>query len=58
MSGRLREIARVTVEIAGAGHYRAPSGRQVTIDVAAAVDGTRLHEPGETLPKASATPTA
>ncbi|WP_239152733.1 TIGR02452 family protein [Virgisporangium aurantiacum] len=53
MSGRLREIARVTVEIAGAGHYRTPSGRQVTIDVAAAVAGTRLYEPGETLPKAA-----
>ena len=54
MSGRLRETARVTVEIAAAGHYRAPSGRQVTIDVASAVAGTRLYEPGETLPPAAA----
>jgi len=52
MSGRLREIARATVGIAEAGRYRAPSGREVTIDVATALAGTVLHEPGETLPKA------
>jgi uncharacterized protein (TIGR02452 family) len=57
MSGRLREIARVTVEIAEAGGYRSPSGRWVAIDVANAVAGTRLYEPGDTLPTApSATP--
>ena len=55
MSGRLRETARVTVEIAEAGGYRTPSGRRVTIDVASAMDGTRLYEPGDTLPTAPPT---
>jgi uncharacterized protein (TIGR02452 family) len=50
MSGRLREVARATVAIAEAQAYRAPSGRTVTIDVAAAVAGTRLHLPDEALP--------
>ncbi|GAA0909717.1 TIGR02452 family protein [Virgisporangium ochraceum] len=50
MSGRLREVARATVAIAEAQAYRAPSGRAVTIDVAAAVAGTRLHLPDEALP--------
>lgn len=49
MSGRLREIARTTVECAEAGVYQAPSGRPVAIDVAGSVDGTVLHAPGETL---------
>lgn len=52
MSGRLREIARATVEIAGAGGYRTPSGRWATVDAAPAIAGTRLYEPGDTLPAA------
>lgn len=51
MSGRLREVARVTVEIAGAGRYRAPSGHAVAIDVESAVAGTRLYDPSEALPR-------
>ncbi|MEV0646725.1 TIGR02452 family protein [Phytomonospora sp. NPDC050363] len=47
MSGRLREIARRTVEIAEAGCYETPSGRTMDIDVAGAVRETRCHEPGD-----------
>ncbi|MFF5360339.1 TIGR02452 family protein [Streptomyces scabiei] len=47
MSARLRGIARETEDIVAAGHYRAPSGRRVSIadDVTAARAGTRLHGP-------------
>ncbi|GGO25493.1 TIGR02452 family protein [Micromonospora parathelypteridis] len=49
MSGRLREIARQTVEIADSGHYRNGAGDEVGIGelVRAAVAGTRLHLPDE-----------
>lgn len=52
MSGRLREIARQTVEIAEAGHYRTPAGKQVSIggQVTAAVTGTRHYLPETPLP--------
>lgn len=52
MSGRLREIARRTVEIAESGHYPGPSGVEVHIGpaVRAAVAGTRLHLPDDDLP--------
>src|SRR5258708_3096150 len=56
MSARLIEIARETVSIADAGHYTAPSGATVRIDVAAAVAGTRHHRPDE--PLAPTGPTA
>lgn len=51
MSGRLREIARQTVEIAERGDYRNAAGAQVVIGAAvrAAVAGTRHHEPDEPL---------
>ncbi|GIG00035.1 TIGR02452 family protein [Catellatospora citrea] len=51
MSGRLREIARQTVEIAERGEYRNAAGGQVVIGAAvrAAVVGTRHHEPDEQL---------
>lgn len=51
MSGRLREIARQTVEIAEVGRYRNAAGAEVEIgsDVRAAVAGTRHHEPDEAL---------
>ncbi|KND42802.1 MULTISPECIES: TIGR02452 family protein [Streptomyces] len=47
MSARLRGIARETEDIVAAGHYRAPSGRQVSIadEVAAARAATRLYGP-------------
>lgn len=54
MSGRLREIARRTVEIADTGAYETPSGTRVEIDTAGAAAETRMYEPGETLrPKGS-----
>ena len=46
VSSRLRAIAKETVEIASRGSYRA-GDREVTIDVAPAVAGTRLYEPGD-----------
>ncbi|MGW1674308.1 TIGR02452 family protein [Streptomyces sp. NPDC002324] len=48
MSARLRGIARETEDIVAAGHYRAPSGRRVSIadEVAAARAATRLYGPG------------
>ncbi|MEV0459870.1 TIGR02452 family protein [Catellatospora methionotrophica] len=51
MSGRLREIARQTVEIAERGDYRNAAGTIVEIGAAvrAAVAGTRHHEPDEAL---------
>ena len=47
MSGRLREIARQSFEIAEAGGYRNPAGEYVPIDhdVRAAVDRTPLRRP-------------
>ncbi|MCZ4124429.1 TIGR02452 family protein [Streptomyces sp. H39-S7] len=47
MSARLRDIARHTQGIVGAGWYQAPSGREVPIAaaVARAVGGTRLFGP-------------
>ncbi|MFK3983560.1 TIGR02452 family protein [Micromonospora sp. NPDC050397] len=52
MSGRLREIARQTVEIAESGRYRDRSGREVDIAeaVTAAVTGTRHYPPDAPLP--------
>ncbi|WP_155374987.1 TIGR02452 family protein [Catellatospora vulcania] len=51
MSGRLREIARQTVEIAERGHYHNAAGSEVRIGPAVreAVAGTRHHEPDEEL---------
>jgi uncharacterized protein (TIGR02452 family) len=45
----LRALARTTTAIIEAGHYMAPSGRQVRIaeSTAAAVAGTRLYLPGQ-----------
>ncbi|MGI5185780.1 TIGR02452 family protein [Dactylosporangium sp. CA-152071] len=59
MSGRLREIARQTVAIAEAGEYRTEAGGVVDIGpaVRAAVAGTRLHLPDETLPPPQGGPT-
>lgn len=47
MSARLRGIARDTEAIVTAGHYRAPDGREVSIERAltAALSGTRLYGP-------------
>jgi len=56
MSSRLAEIARQTVAISDAGHYTAPSGATVRVDVTAAVAGTRHHRPDE--PLAPTGPTA
>ena len=54
MSGRLREIARTTVEFADAGAYETPSGARVEIDTAGAAAETTMYEPGVTLrPKGS-----
>jgi uncharacterized protein (TIGR02452 family) len=48
----LRELARDTLEILRAGQYRAPGGVRVDLagDIRAAVGGTRLYQPEETLP--------
>ncbi|MFI6762406.1 TIGR02452 family protein [Micromonospora sp. NPDC050417] len=53
MSGRLREIARQTVEIAESGHYRDSAGREISIAgaVASAVAGTRHYLPETPLPE-------
>src|SRR2546428_1644238 len=48
MSSRLRAIARDTVEIAERGSYSTATG-EVSIAVAPAVAGTRLHLPSEEL---------
>ncbi|GIG70901.1 TIGR02452 family protein [Phytomonospora endophytica] len=54
MSGRLREIALRTVEIADTGAYETPSGVRVVIDAAGAATETRMYAPGMTLrPKGS-----
>ncbi|MER6158902.1 TIGR02452 family protein [Streptomyces sp. NPDC001868] len=47
MSARLRGIARETEQIVAAGHYRAPSGHEVSVvaEVASARAGTRLYGP-------------
>ncbi|MDP5316225.1 TIGR02452 family protein [Streptomyces poriferorum] len=47
MSARLRAIARETEAIVEAGHYRAPQGREVSIERAltAALSGTGLYGP-------------
>ncbi|GGU58212.1 TIGR02452 family protein [Streptomyces lavendofoliae] len=47
MSARLREIAKRTEEIVGAGRYIAPDGRRVTIgaEIAAALAGTAMYGP-------------
>lgn len=47
MSARLRGIARETEQIVAAGHYRAPSGHEVSLaaEVASARAGTRLYGP-------------
>ncbi|MEV0606534.1 TIGR02452 family protein [Polymorphospora rubra] len=60
MSGRLREIARQTVEIAEAGRYPDSAGREVVIAdaVRAAVTGTRHHLPDTDLAVADAKPGA
>lgn len=51
MSGRLRGIAHETVSIVERGWYDGPGGRvDISAEVARAVDGTRLHLPGEALP--------
>jgi uncharacterized protein (TIGR02452 family) len=53
-NARLREIAQETVEIVERGGYRSPSGGWVDLAAArdAAVAGTRLHLPDESLPAA------
>ncbi|MBB5826533.1 TIGR02452 family protein [Micromonospora carbonacea] len=60
MSGRLREIARQTVEIAESGRYRNGAGDDVGIGAAvrAAVAGTRHHLPDEVLAVGDAEPGA
>jgi uncharacterized protein (TIGR02452 family) len=52
---RLRLIARETVRIAGQGSYRLPAGSEVGLgeQVARAVAGTRLYEPGDQIPAAA-----
>ena len=52
VSTRLRAIARETLDVIAAGAYTAPSGTVVPLapSVAAAVAGTVLHPPGDTLP--------
>jgi uncharacterized protein (TIGR02452 family) len=58
VSGRLREIARQTVEIAESGRYRDGSGAEVLVGeaVRAAVAGTRQHLPDEALAVRDAAP--
>ncbi|HEY1180438.1 MAG TPA: TIGR02452 family protein [Phytomonospora sp.] len=54
MSGRLREIARRTVEIADAGAYETPSGARMLVDTAGAAAETRMYAPDIALrPKGS-----
>lgn len=55
MSSRLRAIAKETVAIVERGRYVAAPGEEVTIaaEVAAAVAGTRLYLPDDTLPPPS-----
>jgi uncharacterized protein (TIGR02452 family) len=56
VSSRLRAIARETVEAAERGTYRTPDGREIALDVAAAVHGTRLYLPGDDLPEPTGPP--
>ncbi|MET7419498.1 TIGR02452 family protein [Dactylosporangium sp. NPDC005555] len=60
MSGRLREIARQTVAIATVGEYRNQAGDLVRIGpaVTAAVAGTRLFLPDDTVPPPVGPPAA
>jgi len=56
MSGRLREIARQTVDITDAGGYVNPAGERIALAeaVASAIAGTRHHLPDEALPDTGA----